>query len=78
MRKEEILRVLIQRMSQNQGLRVYFYDEEKDKAPVGITFYHDEVELLIEVIKQNFDEDLNLREGSPGKVRITEWKDYNC
>ena len=75
MRKEDILRVLTQRMGQNQGIRVYFYDEEKDKAPVGITFYHDEVELLTEVIKQNFDEDLNLREGNPSKVRITEWED---
>lgn len=75
MRKEEILRVLTKRMGKNQGIRVYFYDEEKDKSPVGITFYHDEVELLIEVIKQNFDEDLNLREGNPSKVRITEWED---
>ena len=75
MRKEEILRVLTQRMGQNQGLKVYFYDEEKDKTPVGITFYHDEIGLLIEVIKQNFDDDLNLREGNHSKVRITEWED---
>ena len=54
---------------------MYFYDEEKDKAPVRITFYHDEVGLLIEVIKQNFDDDLNLSEGNPSKVRITEWED---
>lgn len=76
-KKEEFLGVLNQKLSQNQGLKVYFYDEKIDKIPSGITFYHDEIELLIEVIKSHYNSDLIMGEKHLNNTKITKWEDIN-